>query len=495
MCFSSAVHDEANLRYQNAFDFYKKGIDKLLTGAKSDINEKRKRIAKTKAQKYLEKAEQLYENHILHLEQKDAYFIEDANEDLNELESISSLERHCSNLSKYKVIKVNKRIMQVQDCTDKKIYVIKVIWKSHTNRILFMPQKIPYMIPLINYFNTENAIFLLLPFSSGGLLWQYLLKYSSTSRQQQQNFDEIFIEPPKEIKGKVVSKEVPNVEIQDASEALETIEAGEDVVLQDSENEFFPQEEIIPSFDTLSSDIDINDLVKVSQRLLQSVTKTLEKSVIISSDESNDEEMQVRVEEEEESIEEKVIDTQENLVIEQTAAATITPFTPLPEMMIKQWAAELIVAVNSLHNSGIILGDLNLNNILLGKNGHIALTFFHRFERNAFQQLCFLNSEAIKNFYVAFDFPLTKSSDYYSVGIIIYEMITRSRFYLNHPGGISKYNEIQYPDQVFVSDNARDLLHSLIINSADERPNFEDLKQHTFFDMVNFDEIEKCGLN
>lgn len=500
LCFSKAVHDEANLRYQNAFDFYKKGIDKLLTGAKNDSNEKRKRIAKTKAQKYLEKAEQLYENHILHLEQNDGYFIEDANEDLSELESISSLERNCSNLSKYKVIKINQRIMQVQDCTDKKIYVMKVIWKSHTNRVLFIPQKIPYMISLISYFNTENAIFLLLPFLSGGLLWHYLLKYSSSSLQHQ-SLEELFIDPPKEITGNVVNTETQNIDVQEGSDALESIEETMEDKMQ--------QQILIPPFDTLSPDIDINDLVKVSQRLLQSVTKTLEKSVIISSDAASsnfEEEAQINEiecdppdvgmnqgEEEEERKISSVDHIKENSIKEQESAINIS--SPLPEMMIKQWAAELIIAVNSLHNSGIILGDLNLNNILLAKNGHIALTFFHRFEKNSFQQLCFLNSEAIKHFYVAFDFPLTKSSDYYSVGVIIYELITRRRFYLNHPGGISKYNEIQYPDLVYVSEKAKDLLHCLIIKSAEERPCFDDIKQHAFFDAVNFNEIEKHGLN
>ena len=44
--FSQAVQEEVNLRYKEAFDLYKDGIDKLLSGAKNDFNERRKSISK-----------------------------------------------------------------------------------------------------------------------------------------------------------------------------------------------------------------------------------------------------------------------------------------------------------------------------------------------------------------------------------------------------------------------------------------------------------------
>lgn len=499
LSFSQAVQEEANLRYKAAFDLYKAGIDKLLTGAKNDLNERRKRIAKTKAQKYLEKAEQLYENHIIQQQELD-FFIEDADD--NETQSISSLERPISNLARYKVIKINDRIMNVQDCTDKKMYVIKVIWKSHTNRVLFIPQKIPYMVPLISYFSTENIIFLLLPFVSGGLLWNYIKNYKPTSSQQHHQLEELFVEPPKEksekcvenpieITGKVM-KNADDIDVQEeAFEALDEIDS-----INIEENLALAHEDegpIIPSFDTLSNDIDINDLMKVSQKLLQSVTKTLEKSIIMSINE-NDEITEI----EHNKVDEKLVIAQENASVEiknVQLAEQIETVTPLPEMMIKRWTAEIIVAINSLHKNGIIIGDLNLDNILLGQNGHVALTFFHQHDRNNYPQLCFLDSRAVQNYYVAFDFPLTKKSDYYSIGVLAYEILTQSRFYINHPGGITRFNEIQYPEFANISMEARDLLQSLILSSANERPTFDDLIQHKFFDGVDFEEIENCSLH
>lgn len=497
LSFSQAVQAEANLRYNLAFDLYKAGIDKLLTGAKNDLNERRKRIAKTKAQKYLEKAEQLYENYILQQQEID-FFIEDADD--NETQSISSLERPISNLARYKVIKINERIMNVQDCTDKKMYVIKVIWKSHTNRVLFMPQKIPYMVSLLSYFSTENVLFLLLPFVSGGLLWNYVKNYKPSSSQHHQ-LEELFVEPPKnqrmcakslepiEITGKVI-KNTDDIDVQE--EAFEALDEIDSINIEENLELAHDEGSIIPSFDTLSNDIDINDLMKVSQKLLQSVTKTLEKSIVMSINE-NDEIRQIK----QEIVEEELLDVQKKSgpeIKDEQSSEQVESVTPLPEMMIKRWIAEIIVAVNSLHKNGIILGDLNLDNILLGKNGHVAITFFHQRERNNYQQLCFLDSRAVKNYHVAFDFPLTKISDYYSIGVVAFELLTQSLFCVNHPSGITRFNEIQYPESANISMEAKDLLQNLILSSAKDRPTFDDLIQHAFFKGVDFDEIEKSGL-
>uniref|UniRef100_A0A182T001 PX domain-containing protein n=1 Tax=Anopheles maculatus TaxID=74869 RepID=A0A182T001_9DIPT len=61
MIFSKAVEAEANGEYQRAFEQYKAGIDRLLSGAKDDANVTRRKIAKEKSCKYVAKAEEIYE--------------------------------------------------------------------------------------------------------------------------------------------------------------------------------------------------------------------------------------------------------------------------------------------------------------------------------------------------------------------------------------------------------------------------------------------------
>ncbi|KAG5680599.1 hypothetical protein PVAND_010094 [Polypedilum vanderplanki] len=494
LSFSQAVQAEANLKYKNAFDLYKCGIDKLLTGAKNDNNETRKRIAKTKASKYLEKAEQLFENHILK-EQENEFLIE--NSDFEETPSISTLNCPYSNLSRFKVIQINDRIMKVQDRTDKKIYILKVIWKDHSHKVLFLPQNIPYMVRIINYYHSDNAIFLLLPFIPGGLLWNYINSSQSDASEHNSKIEELFVEPPQlpvHITNEI--SEIKSEQVVEIPDLDEQIEESKNYLEQEKPTAILEQELNIPSFDTLTSDIDVTDLMKCSQNLLKSVTKTLEKSIVLSSEinteKKSETQQELEEEEEQEIAEEAVEEISAEIIIPKTKSTLIdeTEVKQLPELMLKRWASEIIVCINALHKNGIILGDFNLDNVLLGSNGHIMITYFYQRDRSNVQNLCNLNPRAIKCMYVAFDFPLTKASDYYSVGVVLYEILTRHRFYTQHPQGISKFNEIQYPEKCSLSEGAKDLLHSLIIKKSNERPVYDDLKLHPFFDDTNFDEIE-----
>lgn len=494
MCFSQAVQEEANLRYKPAFELYKMGIDKLLTGAKSDVNERRKRIAKTKAGKYLERAEILYENHIVKL-QEETFIFEDS-KSTEDATSILALERPANNLSRFKVISINNYMMRVQDCTDKKFYILKKIYKDVHSAIL-LPQSIPFMVRLISYYNTENSFFLLLPLMSGGLLWNYINSYTNKTLVQCSNLEEIFVDPPDLVKSSISSGEPV-----DGSTEIITEDVEVEVAEEPREDNFdlvdnYSNEPVaIPSFDTLSSEMDINDLMSCSQKLLLSVSKTLEKSQIRSQEKPSTNKDSFRNLEQETEAHVECARVPESTVIEPKEIIPIFPrqTESFPENIIKQWASELIVAVNNLHKAGIICGDLNLDNLLLGPSGHLNLTFFHQSNRNHFQQLCCLNPKAMKFLYVAFDFPLTKESDWYSVGVLIYELLTRDRFYVYHPVGVSRFNEVQYQDPDEISEDAKDLLHGLIIEKAENRLKYNDLISHPFFNSISFEEVERCGL-
>lgn len=486
MCFSQAVQEEANLRYKQAFELYKVGIDKLLTGAKSDNNERRKRIAKTKAGKYLERAELLYENHIAQL-QEESFLFEDLA--INDAPSILALERPVNNLSRFKVISISDFLMRVQDCTDKKFYVLKNVYKDPSFTIS-LPQSIPFMTKLISYYKTENSIFLLLPLISGGLLWDYINSYSNEAESKNSNLEEIFVEPPEVITEQIIIEAEPNIDNSDHIPSTFDVEIAEEMFPSDERlNDGFGGELVAtPSFDTLSPEMDINDLMSCSQKLLQSVSKTLEKSQI----QAKDKEKPIPIQE---SVEKPptIADIQKQVEPQEAILKTPLKVSRLPEIVLKQWASELVVAVNSMHKAGIICGDLNLDNLMLGPLGHLTLTFFYQSDRNEYQQLSRLNPKAMKCLYIAFDFPLTKESDWYSVGVLIYEILTRDRFYLNHRSGISRFNEVQYSNPDDVSEEVKNLLHGLIIEKPDKRFKYDDLINHPYFHNVDWSEVEKCG--
>jgi len=490
--FSHAVQEEANLRYKRSFELYKLGIDKLLTGAKNDTNEARKRIAKTKASKYLEKAEQLYENYILE-EEENEFLIEDI--DTKETQSIASLERPLNHMSRYKVIQIKERIMKVQDRTDKKIYILKVIWKTNSHKVLFMPQNIPFMCSLLSYFHSENVIFLLLPFISGGLLWDYVKSYTSSSKNEG-NVEELFVDPPKPNHDTVSAEAVdsPNLAQLDLSET--EIKVYEDEPQLSINGTVDECDFTTPSFDTLTPDIDVDDLMKCSQQLLKSVTKTLEKSVVIKSEDDskeNPENHQIEAASSYDDDDKATCEDAHSITDTCVDKQALDTSENIPEIILKRWASEIIISVNSLHKNGIIIGDLNLDNILLGSNGHILLTYFHQNYRSNLQQLCELNQKALKCYYVAFEFPLTRNSDYYSIGVVLYEIFTRHRFFMYHPGGISKFNEIQYAETCQLSEEAKDLLDILIFKKFNQDAPFDNIKVHPFFEGIDFNVIESFG--
>ncbi|KAG5277545.1 hypothetical protein AALO_G00118840, partial [Alosa alosa] len=48
----------------------------------------------------------------------------------------------------------------------------------------------------------------------------------------------------------------------------------------------------------------------------------------------------------------------------------------IPEEFVRGWAVEMVSALDTLHQQGLICRDLNPSNLLLTDTGHIQLTFF-----------------------------------------------------------------------------------------------------------------------
>lgn len=162
--FTEAVEAESIGKYETAFDAYKGGIDILLSGAKTDSNAERKRIVKEKVTKYLARAEDIFENFVLKQQNDDFLLLSGKTEQSFE-HVTANFERPLNYLSRFKVIKVVDGLQQVQDVTDKKVYMLKVIQKPpsmQASRLIFLPQEANYMVPLVTYCQSSDAIFLLL---------------------------------------------------------------------------------------------------------------------------------------------------------------------------------------------------------------------------------------------------------------------------------------------------------------------------------------------
>uniref|UniRef100_A0A3B5BBJ2 Ribosomal protein S6 kinase C1 n=1 Tax=Stegastes partitus TaxID=144197 RepID=A0A3B5BBJ2_9TELE len=96
----------------------------------------------------------------------------------------------------------------------------------------------------------------------------------------------------------------------------------------------------------------------------------------------------------------------------------------IPEEFVRCWAVEMVTALDSLHQEGIICRDLNPNNILLDHKGHVQLTYFCSW--CDVEESC--DKEAIANMYCAPEVggisEETASCDWWSLGAILFELLT-----------------------------------------------------------------------
>ncbi|XP_061481214.1 ribosomal protein S6 kinase delta-1 isoform X2 [Rhineura floridana] len=166
----------------------------------------------------------------------------------------------------------------------------------------------------------------------------------------------------------------------------------------------------------------------------------------------------------------------------------------LPEGCVQRWAAEMVVALDALHREGIVCRDLNPNNILLNDRGHIQLTYFSRWCE--VEDSC--DNDAIERMYCAPEvgvvFEETEACDWWSLGALLFELLTGKTLVECHPAGINTHTCLNVPDHI--SEEARSLLQQLLQFNAVERlgagiAGVEDIKSHPFFAPIDWAELTK----
>ncbi|XP_060102892.1 ribosomal protein S6 kinase delta-1 isoform X2 [Heteronotia binoei] len=166
----------------------------------------------------------------------------------------------------------------------------------------------------------------------------------------------------------------------------------------------------------------------------------------------------------------------------------------LPEGCVQRWAAEMVIALDALHQEGIVCRDLNPNNILLNDRGHIQLTYFSRWSE--VEDSC--DNDAIEKMYCAPEvgavFEETEACDWWSLGALLFELLTGKTLVECHPAGINTHTTLNLPDHI--SEEAKSLLQQLLQFNAVERlgagvAGVEDIKSHPFFVSLDWSELIK----
>ncbi|CCD22254.1 cAMP-dependent protein kinase catalytic subunit TPK3 NDAI_0A00960 [Naumovozyma dairenensis CBS 421] len=167
-----------------------------------------------------------------------------------------------------------------------------------------------------------------------------------------------------------------------------------------------------------------------------------------------------------------------------------------PNPVAKFYAAEVCLALEYLHSLDIIYRDLKPENILLDKNGHIKITDFGfaKYVPDVTYTLCgtpdYIAPEVVSSK------PYNKSVDWWSFGILIYEMLSgRTPFY--DRSTIKTYENILSAPLTFPSylhEDVQDLLNRLITRDLSKRlgnlqNGSEDVKNHAWFSEVIWDKL------
>lgn len=168
----------------------------------------------------------------------------------------------------------------------------------------------------------------------------------------------------------------------------------------------------------------------------------------------------------------------------------------------KFYAAEIVSGMEYLHSHGVIYRDLKPENLLLSHKGHIIMTDFGLSKEGLHSDdartatFCgtpeYLAPEIIKGE------EYTKSIDWWSVGTLIYEMLTGlPPFYTDDEENMYHKimtSDIDFSKPVFTPD-AQDIIRKFLNRDPHQRlQDPQEIKAHPWFRSIDWNKLDKLEL-
>lgn len=165
------------------------------------------------------------------------------------------------------------------------------------------------------------------------------------------------------------------------------------------------------------------------------------------------------------------------------------------------YAAEVALAIRHLHANDIIYRDLKLENVLVGSDGHVALTDFGMSKENMPDEArtsTFVGTYQMMAPEVFGGKSYSRAVDWWALGVMVYEMIDGRTPFNAKTNRLIK-ERIVNVDLKFstrFTEDAKDFVSKLLTKDENERLGagpfgFDHIKQHPWFRGLDWDAVER----
>ena len=170
----------------------------------------------------------------------------------------------------------------------------------------------------------------------------------------------------------------------------------------------------------------------------------------------------------------------------------------MTEEQARFYISEILLGLEYLHCKGIIYRDLKPENIILDVDGHVKITDFGLSKQNLKQRdrtFSFCGSPEYMSPEMLIEKGHGKEVDFYSLGALLYEMLTGLPPYYNIDKSVMYKNILQNQLEVpsYFSRAAKDLILSLLVKNPENRLGTKEgaieIKKHPWFRSVSWRKV------
>jgi hypothetical protein len=287
-----------------------------------------------------------------------------------------------------------------------------------TKSLVPFKQRVPFMCQLLKYYESENTIYLLLGYHPLGKLYPYLSVIEANMHRYPDILSSLIAKDQR--MSSIINQRRFSIETPLASASLDKKLKASNSYSCLPDQTFKGKSARCSSTSTWTAENDKRRSQSQSHSLEKTETTNLERlvesplppSVVISPSQS----ISSPSSSSSSSSASSLSPSAERVVVFSTSSAlfclpqqssqrTISETISEPQTsqdstylaQVKKWLAQLLCALKSLHSMGIIVKDLNENNILIDVDGQLRLSFISKWHLVDEK----LSHEAIKNFYTA----------------------------------------------------------------------------------------------